>query len=489
MEKIMETYQTGNYDEFVTEVDSFIVKFPESGNLLESKVLPLLKDESTTLISQNDYEAAKVKSELAKKWFNSSDVDNMILDALENDIVAPLNDDDFDKCFEISMSEKSLLNGSSQLEQIIYSDIAGKIENSISNEDVKSAYGYYELLKSKFESKTDEALSNISEYVNQLVSTKIQNSEEMDAKTLYETCVASFGDIFDSNLHEVIYKPVAKPKITIGKLVYIDQEPVIGISSDENAAIYYTTNGTEPNMKSKSYLDPMEIPKGEITLKAVAVNKFETVSEVASIQFTNKDGDYYWLEENRDGAKYKKAFSPNNKDVFDIFDTIPLEMANGFAESINEPYFFNYNISFIRLYYRFVLYFKDYLELFPELMPGFREIVGNGYYVDNNISYQPTKDVNVTAYNIERGFASDDAAYSIFEDIEYTGLIVFTGASGYIKENFPDSDLCKKIDLFIDAMTAIEPNMTHKYFEEVLPKYLEENHKYILDTILENIKQ
>lgn len=71
------------------------------------------------------------------------------------------------------------------------------------------------------------------------------------------------------------------PKISVKSGTYTETQNV-ELSAGEDAKIYYTTDGSEPNDESKLYKEPIEIKKGDTTLKAVSYEKGKLPSGVAA---------------------------------------------------------------------------------------------------------------------------------------------------------------------------------------------------------------
>lgn len=79
-----------------------------------------------------------------------------------------------------------------------------------------------------------------------------------------------------------------KPTITIN-------EGVVSISADANMTIYYTTDGNDPLKTSNLYSEPFS-PSHSCTIKAIAVDANDNLSEIASAYYVyqkNINSDYY----------------------------------------------------------------------------------------------------------------------------------------------------------------------------------------------------
>ena len=89
---------------------------------------------------------------------------------------------------------------------------------------------------------------------------------------------------------------LSAPKI---KSEVIDGKYVFTITSDDNADIYYTTDGKEPTSEDKLYTAPVEIT-GDVTVKAIAVKSGCVSSDIAEETFTNTFKVTYYV----DGEEY-----------------------------------------------------------------------------------------------------------------------------------------------------------------------------------------
>jgi hexosaminidase len=84
-------------------------------------------------------------------------------------------------------------------------------------------------------------------------------------------------DAYESALSKAIYDPIVKTKKADGKLVTT-------ISSDlPNTEIYYTTDNTFPDKYTPKYTEPIIIPEGDVTLKAVTYRNGRPIGRMLSI--------------------------------------------------------------------------------------------------------------------------------------------------------------------------------------------------------------
>lgn len=75
-----------------------------------------------------------------------------------------------------------------------------------------------------------------------------------------------------------------QPHIVPAKRRFAEPIPIELKNPDKNAVIYYTLDGSEPNVKSFRYEQPITIPNSTI-LKAFAVSKGELTSKVITVEF------------------------------------------------------------------------------------------------------------------------------------------------------------------------------------------------------------
>lgn len=64
-------------------------------------------------------------------------------------------------------------------------------------------------------------------------------------------------------------------------------------SDDENVKIYYTTDGSTPNLKSEVYDGPIKIKSGNVTIKAFAMNKEGLISDELILEYRVNTSNQY----------------------------------------------------------------------------------------------------------------------------------------------------------------------------------------------------
>jgi hexosaminidase len=84
-------------------------------------------------------------------------------------------------------------------------------------------------------------------------------------------------DAHESAISKAIYDPIVKTKKEDGKLV-------VTITSDlPNIELYYTINNTFPDKYTSKYTEPIVIPEGDVTLKAVTYRNGRPIGRMLSI--------------------------------------------------------------------------------------------------------------------------------------------------------------------------------------------------------------
>jgi hexosaminidase len=84
-------------------------------------------------------------------------------------------------------------------------------------------------------------------------------------------------DAYESAISKAIYDPIVKTKKEDGKLV-------VTITSDlPNIELYYTINNTFPDKYTSKYTEPIIIPEGDVTLKAVTYRNGRLIGRMLSI--------------------------------------------------------------------------------------------------------------------------------------------------------------------------------------------------------------
>ena len=82
------------------------------------------------------------------------------------------------------------------------------------------------------------------------------------------------------------------PEVSLESGTYSEQKNVEIQTDNEGISLYYTLDGTIPNMDSQKYTNPIGLPIGESTLKVVAINEKGIASEVAEKSFNIEIEEY-----------------------------------------------------------------------------------------------------------------------------------------------------------------------------------------------------
>ena len=143
--------------------------------------------------------------------------------------------------------------------------------------------------------------------------------------------VAVFGELVSDELHgtyKVIMPSPMTPRATLAPNTYrtsqqVRLKPGVDDEQDTSIVIYYTVDGSAPDSDSPIYDgEPIRLPNGWVTLKAVAVNRYRKLSNVLEIK--------YKIEAN---PKPKTAFSADDTiDSLKIFKTTQPEFNAAYGE-------------------------------------------------------------------------------------------------------------------------------------------------------------
>lgn len=127
-------------------------------------------------------------------------------------------------------------------------------------------------------------------------------------------CAVWIETTVDNVTYAKMAENIAAPKASLKDGTYTSNQTVSLSTKTEGATIYYTTDGTTPNLSSKVYTSPISITgaQGEevaVTIKAMAVSESGEESSVSTFKYTialphvhnwgtswNKDKTAHWLE-------------------------------------------------------------------------------------------------------------------------------------------------------------------------------------------------
>lgn len=79
-------------------------------------------------------------------------------------------------------------------------------------------------------------------------------------------------DAKDSVKYELDHYITGKPEYSLDDTKVFEDVQQIELSAGKNT-VYYTTDGSEPDMSSTKYTEPIQLSEGETTIKAIAVDK------------------------------------------------------------------------------------------------------------------------------------------------------------------------------------------------------------------------
>lgn len=116
-------------------------------------------------------------------------------------------------------------------------------------------------------------------------STKYNGKFSLPDGTTHIIAVAYSPLDVKSDISEGLYmfklKNPDTPGISLMGGTYSGEQVVRINSSDSDAKIYYTTDGSEPNETSKEYKNPLKIMKGHVNLKAVVIDPVGRKSRIS----------------------------------------------------------------------------------------------------------------------------------------------------------------------------------------------------------------
>ena len=171
-----------------------------------------------------------------------------------------------------------------------YAGQVRKGNKAFEEKQYSTAIGYYEAAVDKKPKKAEAYLGLANVYMEQNVKEKalkvfedaIENNPksveihrtaimfylEVDENNRIPVVLDNANDNVRSSLEEYV---VAKPKFSLdADMVYDDVQQ---LSLDSDYEIRYTTDGSEPNVNSTKYTEPIQIPEDETVIKAMAVNE------------------------------------------------------------------------------------------------------------------------------------------------------------------------------------------------------------------------
>ncbi len=147
--------------------------------------------------------------------------------------------------------------------------------------------------------------------------------------------VAVDGELVSDELHgtyKIIMPSPQTPRSSLAPNTYKQRQrvrlkPGLDNENDDDIVIYYTIDGSAPDADSPIYTgEPFMLPGGRVTLKAVAVNKYNKVSNMLEILYKIEAKPYplsAWTPE--DGPKDFTLYSTTMTDFQQVFGAGELE--------------------------------------------------------------------------------------------------------------------------------------------------------------------
>lgn len=489
IDKISEAYNTGNEIVFYEELDLYMEENPNDENQLMYKILPLLISDAKTLLKEKNYEACEKIREIEEKYFvGSREIDYLMRESLTLVSNEYIIEEMYDKAKEISDIEKQYFPNSDTIDMTIYENLFQKTHDYLLEEDYSTSKVYYDMITQIISDFTNVAEADIVKLVNTEIDSRFNSNKFDSVLSFYNECKLTFGNLFDNEEYNIITEDVTPPIFIDLKSEYVDEPLEFSINASKDCIIYYTLDGKIPTSSSMLYTDNIQTFKGETEIKAIAINGYGTSSVVVSATFDYRDGTYDWLNEDRSEAEYVNKYLSETNLYLDLFRLMPMDFINELMDtSVGGNHFFNRgNETDESIHLRVIQYLLIKLECIDiDVYIAFREVSNNSYSnfgINNDNSI-----IDINEEWVNKGFVSEEATGQVMDDVGYTALLVHSGGAGYIKENYPESDLCKKIDIYINAIKKVEPEMSNIYFEEVLPAYINENCPGILDWVISGL--
>ena len=170
-----------------------------------------------------------------------------------------------------------------------YNGIMKKAQKAAQSKDYTTAEAYYKQAISKNTKKTDEGTTLFEEAV----------SKQSGNVELYKACMDFYlksdqnmeipellDSVNDSMLEKLSDYVVDEPKFSLEDSTTYDDVQKLLLTADKDT-IYYTTDGTDPDLTSTKYTsEGIQISEGETTIKAIAVNKKGVPSAIGKKTYT-----------------------------------------------------------------------------------------------------------------------------------------------------------------------------------------------------------
>ena len=186
-----------------------------------------------------------------------------------------------------------------------YNGIMKKAQKAAQSKDYTTAEAYYKQAISKNTKKADAYTGLADVYQSQDKTDEGTTlfeeavSKQSGNVELYKACMDFYlksdqnmeipellDSVNDSMLEKLSDYVVDEPKFSLEDSTTYDDVQKLLLTADKDT-IYYTTDGTDPNLTSTKYTsEGIQISEGETTIKAIAVNKKEVPSAIGKKTYT-----------------------------------------------------------------------------------------------------------------------------------------------------------------------------------------------------------
>ena len=182
-----------------------------------------------------------------------------------------------------------------------YNGIMKKAQKAAQSKDYTTAEAYYKQAISKNTKKADAYTGLADVYKTDEGTTLFEEavSKQSGNVELYKACMDFYlksdqnmeipellDSVNDSMLEKLSDYVVDEPKFSLEDSTTYDDVQKLLLTADKDT-IYYTTDGTDPDLTSTKYTsEGIQISEGETTIKAIAVNKKGVPSAIGKKTYT-----------------------------------------------------------------------------------------------------------------------------------------------------------------------------------------------------------